>query len=275
MHIETLAHGESLSVLDFRCAAATHDAPFTEQFQTHAIAYVRCGSFGYQSRGRHFELVPGSLLIGGKGDEYRCTHDHHAGGDACLSFHLSPDFAARIGGDDKLWRIGAVPPLPELMVLGELAWSATQGHSDVGCDEVGLVLSQRLATLVSGSPHAVPSIDTRQHKRAIEAALWIDDNSQAALNLDLMAANAGLSPFHFLRIFTRVLGVTPHQYLVRSRLRRATGLLAESDDSVTDVALDAGFNDLSNFVRTFRRAAGVSPGRFRQRARRYRKILQD
>ena len=53
--------------------------------------------------------------------------------------------------------------------------------------------------------------------------------------------------------------MTPHQYLVRSRLRHAARLLADDERSITDVAYDVGFGDLSNFVRTFHRAAGVSP----------------
>jgi AraC-like DNA-binding protein len=72
-----------------------------------------------------------------------------------------------------------------------------------------------------------------------------------------------------------VLGVTPHQYLVRSRLRRAARLLTDDARPITEVALEVGFGDLSNFVRTFHRAAGVSPRRFRQAARGDRKILQD
>jgi len=69
--------------------------------------------------------------------------------------------------------------------------------------------------------------------------------------------------------------VTPHQYLVRSRLRRAARQLAEDDKPVTDVAYDVGFGDLSNFVRTFHRAAGVSPLKFRQASKGMRKILQE
>jgi AraC-like DNA-binding protein len=84
-----------------------------------------------------------------------------------------------------------------------------------------------------------------------------------------------LSPFHFLRLFARVLGVTPHQYLVRCRLRAAARLLADPRISVTAIAYDVGFGDLSNFVRTFRRAAGVSPRDFRRAAKGERKILQD
>jgi AraC-like DNA-binding protein len=78
-----------------------------------------------------------------------------------------------------------------------------------------------------------------------------------------------------LRLFSGVLGVTPHQYVVRSRLRRAARLLAEEDKGVTDIAYDVGFGDLSNFVRTFHRAAGMSPLKFRQASRGMRKIFQE
>jgi len=62
---------------------------------------------------------------------------------------------------------------------------------------------------------------------------------------------------------------------VRTRLRRAARLLAEGDSPVTEVALDSGFADLSNFVRSFHRAAGTSPREFRRAARGERKILQE
>ena len=109
----------------------------------------------------------------------------------------------------------------------------------------------------------------------MDAALWIDAHAHEAVDLERVSREADLSPFHFLRLFGRVLGVTPHQYLVRSRLRRAARLLAEEDRPITDVALDVGFRDLSNFVRTFHRAAGVSPRGFRQVAKGDRKIFQD
>ena len=107
----------------------------------------------------------------------------------------------------------------------------------------------------------------RDRRRAIAAALWIEAYADRPLDLDQLARQAGLSPFHFLRLFAAVVGATPHQYLVRARLRRAATLLAEGDQPVTDIALDVGFGDLSNFVRTFHRAAGLSPRRFRQAAR--------
>ena len=109
----------------------------------------------------------------------------------------------------------------------------------------------------------------------METALWIDAHAHQPIELEDAAGEAGLSPFHFLRLFSSVLGVSPHQYLVRSRLRHAARLLADGERAVTDVAYDVGFGDLSNFVRTFHRAAGVSPRRFREASRGNRKILQE
>jgi AraC-like DNA-binding protein len=128
---------------------------------------------------------------------------------------------------------------------------------------------------VSGKARQSASPTARDRRRAVETALWIDEHSDSQLDLDDASRQAGLSPFHFLRLFSRVLGVTPHQYLLRSRLRRAARLLTDDDIPVTDIAYDVGFGDLSNFVRTFHRAAGVSPSRFRQASRGQRSLLAE
>ncbi|HEX9471391.1 MAG TPA: AraC family transcriptional regulator [Bradyrhizobium sp.] len=264
----------SISVSDFRCSAAPGDKPFAEQYGCHSISYVRKGSFGCHSRGRFFELVAGSVLVGHPGDEYVCTHDHVCG-DECLSFFLSPELVDAIGDRAEIWQIGCAPPLPELMVLGELAQAAADGRSDIGLDEVGQMFASRFVEVVSGRSHKGAPAKVRDRRRAVETALWIDAHSHQQINLEDVAGQADISPFHFLRLFSSVLGVTPHQYLVRSRLRHAARLLADDDRSVTDIAYDVGFGDLSNFVRTFHRAAGVSPRKFREASRGVRKIFQE
>jgi AraC-like DNA-binding protein len=269
-----LLQRRSITVSDFRCSAGPNDTPFVEQHRAHSVSYVRKGSFGCQSRGRCFELVTGSILVGYPGDEYLCTHDHVCG-DECLSFFLAPELVEAIGDRAQVWQLGAAPPLPELMVLGELAQAAAEGRSDLGLDEIGALFASRFVEVVSGRPRVSASATARDRRRAVETALWIDANSHRELDLEGAAAQADISPFHFLRLFSSVLGVTPHQYLLRSRLRHAARLLAEDDRSVTDVAYDVGFGDLSNFVRTFHRAAGVSPRRFREASRGMRKILQE
>lgn len=274
MPATTLLRSDSLVVVDYRCDASPGEKPLVEKHDRFSIAYVRKGSFGYRVRGDAFELVAGSLLVGHPGDEYVCTHDH-AIGDECLSFHLDAGLVDAVGGAPELFRAGRVPPLPEMMVLGELAQAVASGRSHAALDEVGMLFAARFVEVVSGRPRENGDASARDRGRAVTAALFIDENAHEPLDLEATAGEVGLSPFHFLRLFSRVLGVTPHQYLVRSRLKRAARLLADPDRPVTEVALDAGFQDLSNFVRTFGRAAGVSPGGFRRAAKGDRKIFQE
>jgi AraC-like DNA-binding protein len=271
----TVLSSGSISVVDYRCSAGPAEKPYTELHDDHSVAYVRSGSFGCQVRGESFELVAGSIFVVHPGDEYRCTHDHALGGDECLAFHLSREVAETIGDHTRVWRAGGLPPLPELIVLGELAQSAAEGRSDIGLDEIGLLFASRFVDVVSGRERKPVEARASDRRRAVDAALWLDANAHEGVDLERAAREAGLSPFHFLRLFSRVLGVTPHQYLVRARLRRAARLLADDARSITDIAFGVGFGDLSNFVRTFHRAAGVSPRQFRRAARGDRKILQD
>jgi AraC-like DNA-binding protein len=274
MAATTLLERRSISVSDFRCNAGPGDMPFAELHRRHSISYVRKGSFGLHCRGKFSELVAGSVLIGHPGDEYTCTHDHVCG-DECLSFFLGPELVETIGDGKDIWQIGSAPPLPELMVLGELAQAAADGSSDIGLDEIGQVFASRFVEVVSGKPRKAAPDAARDRRRAVETALWIDAHSHRQIDLEDAAAQAGISPFHFLRLFSDVLGVTPHQYLLRSRLRHAARRLADDDSPITDIAYDVGFGDLSNFVRTFHRAAGVPPSKFRQASRGDRKIFQE
>jgi AraC-like DNA-binding protein len=270
----TLLQRPTISVSDFRCDAVPGDAPFAECHHSHSISYVRKGSFGYQTRGRSYELVAGSVLIGHPGSEFICHHDHVCG-DECLSFFLEPELVEAIGDRAGIWQVGCMPPLPELMVFGELAQAAAEGGSDIALDEIGQLFAGRFVEVASGKPAKPVTASAQDRRRAVEAALWIDAHSRSEIGLEATADQAGLSPFHFLRLFSAVLGVTPHQYLVRSRLRHGARLLTEEDRTITDVAYDVGFNDLSNFVRTFHRAAGVSPLKFRKASRGDRKIFQE
>jgi len=112
---------------------------------------------------------------------------------------------------------------------------------------------------------AAPAPVAGPDERALVAARYIDAHAHEPLLLDAVAAAAGASPFHLMRLFRRAIGVTPHQYLMRVRLLRALALLRDSALPVTEVAYEAGWSDLSNFMRTFRRDVGCSPGLFRRR----------
>lgn len=271
-----LSQSTSISVIDYRCNASPAERPVAELHRSHSVSYVRRGSFGLRYRGKQYELVPGSVMIGYAGDEFCCTHEHHVCGDECLSFQFTPQCVESFGARESTWRTGALPPLAGLGMLGELGQAAAEGRSDVGLDEIGLLLAARFIALASGKQAASTRVPTttQDRRRAVNAAMWITAHAHEDIDLERIAIEAGMSPFHFLRLFSRALSVTPHQYLLRSRLRHAARLLADGR-SVTDTAYDVGFNDLSNFVRTFHRAAGVSPKYFQRVARGQRKIFQE
>ena len=275
MHIRPLLQSQTLSVIDYRCTMGPDDKPFLEQHTQHSLSYVRSGSFSYNTRGRSHELVAGSVMVGHAGDEYTCSHEHHVCGDECLSIQLSPSLADDMVLRKNALRIACMPPTPELMVYGELAQATGRGDSDIGIDETAILFVNRFIETTSGQPQKATPATARDRRRAVESALWIDAHADSTVDLESTAKTAGVSQFHFLRLFSNVLGVTPHQYLVRARLRRAAKLLADDTRPITSVAFDAGFGDLSNFVRTFHRAAGVSPRRFRDAARGDRKIFQE
>lgn len=91
----------------------------------------------------------------------------------------------------------------------------------------------------------------------------IKRNPGLDVTLGDLAQEARLSPYHFLRTFERLTGLTPHQYVLRTRLREAAVRLAVEREKVLDIAFDCGFGDVSNFNRVFRSEFGVSPRMYR------------
>ncbi|WP_114954254.1 AraC family transcriptional regulator [Sphingosinicella terrae] len=273
MTARILADGD-LRIVDYRCAAGPDHVHFPEVTDRHALSYVRQGSFGCRVGARHDQLVAGGFMIGRPEREYVCTHDHHDRGDLCLSLQPSPALLDTLPGRARPWEATALPPGPALAGLGELAAACAEGRAALGAEEAGLILLRRF---VAGEdePASSPPADRRLRARIAHAADWIDAHASAPVGLFDAAREAGLSPWHFLRSFRALIGTTPHQHLVACRLRNAARRLAEEPEvSVTDIAFDVGFGDLSNFVRSFGRAAGLSPGRFRRFAAGDRKILQ-
>lgn len=262
-----------LSVVEYHCDAGPLDRGYWEAHSGWSVSFVERGTFSCHCRGRLHELVPGSVLLGRPGDEYRCTHEHHDGGDQCLAVHLSPEVVDELA--PRGWLSGAVAPCAELMINGERLRAAASGRIDIGIDEAALAFAARYVALAQDRAAHSAAARAEDRRRAVESALWIDAHADQPADLHALARLSGLSTYHYLRVFAGALGVTPHQYLLRSRLRRAAQRLVDGDEAITDVALDCGFADLSNFVRSFRRAAGVSPRVFRRAARTDRKILQE
>lgn len=84
------------------------------------------------------------------------------------------------------------------------------------------------------------------------------------LSLKELAAASYLSPFHFARVFKKLTGATPHNYLAAIRTSRAQSLLAETDMSITEIGARVGYLSASHFTKAFRLSTGTTPREFRK-----------
>ena len=100
--------------------------------------------------------------------------------------------------------------------------------------------------------------------RRLQRALgFIGLHLSESIRLDDVAAAAGLSAFHFARLFKNTTGLTPHRYLMNARVEKAKELLRERNKSLTEIATECGFFDQSHMGKVFQRIVGMSPVVFR------------
>ena len=262
-----LAGGDEWSVLDVVCTSGPADRPYEERHSGVSIAIVASGTFEYRTTVGRALMTPGSLLLGTTGRCFECGHAH-ASGDRCVSFRYSTEYFERLAADagaTESARAGfAVPRLPALRDVSPLVVDASRGllGRDVAWEELSIRLGALAARLSQKQEPRSISGPARAERRVTEVVREIERSSARPLSLSQMAAMAGMSPFHFLRTFERLTGLTPHQYLRRTRLRLAA-LLLEDGGKVIDAALDSGFNDLSAFNKAFRSEMGMGPRRWR------------
>jgi AraC-like DNA-binding protein len=106
------------------------------------------------------------------------------------------------------------------------------------------------------------------YRRLVRARDFMAAHHSEPLTLAAIARQAGLSPYHFLRLHKQAFATTPHQHLTELRLERAKAMLARGEASVTEVCLEVGYSSLGSFSTLFARHVGRSPARFQREVRR-------
>lgn len=259
-----LASGDGWAVWDVVCAAGPRDRPFEEQHSTDSIAVVVGGTFGYRSPSGRELMTPGSLLLGNAGDSFVCGHEHGTG-DRCISFSYAPELFDGLAGSAR-FQTPRLPPLRELAPLVAKA-AALPGEEVAGdVEALAIQLAAEAIEKGTGDRQRSPRVEAGPVSRVARVVRLLENELDASLDLAGLARAAGLSKFHFLRTFVRVTGATPHQYVLRARLRRAAVELQTGRTKIVEVALGCGFGDVSSFNRAFRAEFGMSPRVYRSRA---------
>lgn len=266
-----LAAGEGWKVEDVICTHGPRDRRFEEQHWNYTIAMVVAGSFQYRGRDGHELMTPGSFVLGSTGQSFECGHEHGTG-DRCIAFSFTPEYfeelAAETGAGKAGFRALRVPPMRAFSPLVARACAGLLEQADVPWEELSLQLAGQTLELVKNGDLSLSSGGTQpsSEARVTRALRMIERHIHDGIDvrIETLAIEAGLSPYHFLRTFERVTGTTPHQYILRMRLREAGMRLAAEPEKILDIALDCGFGDVSNFNRAFKSEFGVSPKVYRK-----------
>jgi AraC family transcriptional regulator len=262
----TLAAGDGWSMHEIVCRAGPSDRPFEEQHDGFSVAAVLEGSFTYRSDAGHGLLYPGALLLGNNGSCFECGHAHGIG-DRCISLNVHEEEFSEVAAttaSTSRFRFSA-PRLPSSRALPVLAHMEALffAASSLRSEERVLQIIECVIAVMTGDRQIQAAPTGRETRRVVEAIRLVEADAARSLELKEMAAAASMSKYHFLRVFRRLTGMTPHRYLVSARLRRAALGLASTRRPVIAVALDAGFGDLSTFNKTFRSAFGLTPTQYR------------
>jgi AraC-like DNA-binding protein len=263
-----LASGKGWSAVDIVCTCGPRDPTFEERHSGPSISLVLAGTFACRSGCGSSLLSAGSLFLGSTGQAYECSH-RDGEGDRCLSFHFDADVFERLAHDAGVARAGfdrqSMPPLRVLAGLTARAQAMVHGRGADAAGEIAFDLAGAVIRLAAGLPKQASC--TPQHQARISSVLRrLESSEDKPRTLGELAEASSLSPYHFLRTFKAVTGVTPHQWLLRARLREAARRLGAGRERITDIALESGFEDLSNFVRSFRAEFGMSPRAYRAAA---------
>jgi AraC family transcriptional regulator len=268
LHSTVLASGRGWRVSNVVCTAGPADRPFEEQHEAACVAAVLGGTFRYRSSQGEAVLSPGAVLLGNQGACFQCRHDH-ARGDRCVSFNFEPGYlesALDAGGGG--FASPCLPPSTALVGLLASLEEAAAAADPAALEEAGLRLA---AAALAGADHTTRLPPSASDERLVTAVLRrIERQCDEDLLLSDLASGVGLSVFRLLRSFRVIVGMTPHQYLLRTRLQRAAVRIGRTDLPISRIAYESGFNDLSTFNHRFRRVIGLAPGAYRAARRRSR-----
>jgi AraC family transcriptional regulator len=260
--------GRDFSVRYFFCGCGPDDPPYEEVHQDTCLGAVLSGFFSYQTAHSTNAMSAGAILLGNKGHPYQCGHEHSRG-DVSLVFAVDHslleaalDFADSRSSTAE-FALAYLPATPNLSVTIGRAQAAAAARN-------GFWLEEIVHTLVASAmcPDFNPffekfSPSSKDMGRASDVIQFIEKNYSSHLTLAELADIAGVSSFHFVRIFRAVTGITPYQFVMRLRLREAATQLLRTKNPITDIAFQVGYGDLSRFIRTFKAASGLSPSGFR------------
>lgn len=265
--ITPLGQHESFTASDCVCREDRRSPTFAGEFPRVRVGVLLGGAFHARTSGGQVLLAPGAMLLGNAGSAYEYRHVDD-GGDRSIVFDYMESLLDEVPGAAARGRIVfdrvAIPASAGSTAAAALALEALRsGEADALHQAALSVLDVALAGRVR-APLDRPGLGPRQERQIARATRYVEANLAEDCSLEALAAQAGMSSFHFLRVFRALTGQTPRQFVIAARLRAAAAALRTTRDPVIEVALRSGFGDLSHFNASFLRWFGAPPGVYRR-----------
>ena len=162
----------------------------------------------------------------------------------------------------------AIPWQANLLNAIESTWQAGVQEEKGYEFKVRNSLSEIIFLLQSNIPAAnrqFTAKEARNGDRIKSMLQFIHDHCTEEMTIAKIAESAAISESECLRCFRGTIGITPIQYVRQYRIQRAAQLLSDTDERISDIALQCGFQDMSYFTKTFREMKGCTPTRFREK----------
>jgi AraC family transcriptional regulator len=253
----------NFAIRDESCAAPVGVPVREKRYSQPAIGIVLSGSFEYRAKSSSATAVPGALVFGNTDETFCCRHLERGGNQrqvAKFATRFLQEIAEDLGLDEPAFRVAVVPP-GELAAKGfgmmQRLAKAGEAGEEAAYELAGMALQVNRAEL------SLSRVSTRNQSRILGVVAHLESRFNEPWTLRELAGLVPLSVYHFLRLFKAVVGQSPSQYILHARLRAAASRLLASRAPVSEVALQAGFNDISHFNACFRRHFGQSPMRWR------------
>jgi len=244
------------------CAADPSGPAAEWTYEDAAIGFVMSGWFEYASEDQTTLAAPGSIILGNAGEAFSVRHiDTQGNRRLVVTFErdLLEEVAHEAGVSPRFDTIALPPSQTATRMFGHIRALAKPGGEDMRYQLAH-------AALTAQQPRPLEAISTRDRTRVQRAVSHIAENFGESCSLQTLADIAGLSRFHFVRMFGAVVGQTPNQYLINTRMRAASDQLMTTRTPITQIAFEVGFNDISHFYACFRDAFGCTPRQWRLRA---------
>ena len=229
-------------------------------YDSFLLMYLTKGACEIETDGQHFEAEAGQLIL------LDCYRPHRYGSrDSWEASWLHFDGPTARAYDQEITARHGRILTPSSGVLGLL--DEIRSSLRPPCTAGEAVLSAQLIRLLDLLLAGKEAEEEGPEKNAVaDSIAYINEHFREPVSLELLAAKAGISPFHFLRVFSQATGLTPHQYLLSTRIRAARFLLQSTSLSVKRIALDCGFSTEAAFCSTFRKREGRTPSQYRKDA---------